>query len=103
VIKVSQAVSGEMVLERLIDSLMRAAIEHAGATRGLLILPRGDQLLVEAEAITGGHAVTVHRQNASVSATVLPESIIHYVVRTHESVILDDASVEHPFSADPYV
>ena len=42
VIKVSQAVSGEMVLERLIDSLMRAAIEHAGAERGLLILPRDD-------------------------------------------------------------
>ena len=36
VIKVSQAVSGEMVLEKLIDSLMRAAIEHAGAERGLL-------------------------------------------------------------------
>ena len=40
VIKVSQAVSGEMVLEKLIDTLMRTAIEHAGAERGLLILPR---------------------------------------------------------------
>jgi hypothetical protein len=28
VIKVSQAVSGEMVLEKLIDSLMRAAPKH---------------------------------------------------------------------------
>src|SRR5262245_15681841 len=37
VIKVSQAVSGEIVLEKLIDTLMRTAIEHAGATRGLLI------------------------------------------------------------------
>jgi tetratricopeptide (TPR) repeat protein len=41
VTKVSQAVSGEMVLEKLIDSLMRTAIEHAGAERGLLILLRG--------------------------------------------------------------
>ena len=40
VIKVSQSVSGEMVLEKLIDRLMRAAIEHAGAQRGLLIRPR---------------------------------------------------------------
>src|SRR5262249_24532294 len=40
VMKVSQAVSGEMVLEKLIDRLMRAAIEHAGAERGLLITPR---------------------------------------------------------------
>ena len=38
VIKVSQAVSGEIVLEKLIDTLMRTAIEQAGAERGLLIL-----------------------------------------------------------------
>ena len=40
VIKVSQAVSGEMVLEKLIDRVMRVAIQHAGAERGLLIVPR---------------------------------------------------------------
>ena len=44
VVKVSEAVSGEIVLEKLIDTLMRTAIEHAGAERGLLILPRGDEL-----------------------------------------------------------
>ena len=54
VIKVSQAVSGEMVLEKLIERVMRAAIEHAGAERGLLILPRGDGLQIEAEATTIG-------------------------------------------------
>src|SRR5262249_4390958 len=57
VIRVSEAVSGEMVLEPLIDSLMRAAIEHAGAERGLLIRPQGDQFLIQAEAATGGDAV----------------------------------------------
>ena len=41
VLKVSEAVSGEIVLEKLIDTLLRTAIEHAGAERGLLILPRG--------------------------------------------------------------
>ena len=91
VIKVSQTVSGEMVLEKLIDSLMRAAIEHAGAERGLLILPRGDQLLIEAEATTGGSDVTVHQQEASVNAAVLPESVVRYVMRTRHDVILDDA------------
>src|SRR5262249_2391271 len=54
VIKVSQAVSGEMVLEKLIDKLMRAAIEQAGAERGLLITPRSDELHIDAEATTRG-------------------------------------------------
>ena len=44
VIKVSQAVSSEIVLEKLIHTLMSTAIEQAGAERGLLILPRGDEL-----------------------------------------------------------
>ena len=103
VMKVSQAVSGEMVLEKLIDSLMRAAIEHAGAERGLLILPRGDQLLIEAEATTGGNDVTVHQRDASVNAAMLPESVVRYVMRTRHDVILDDAAAENPFSADPYI
>src|SRR5262249_30362881 len=68
VIKVAKAVSGEMVLEKLIDSLMRAAIEHAGAERGLLIRPQGDRLLIEAEAATGEDAVTVRQRDASANA-----------------------------------
>ena len=59
VIKVSQALSGEMVLEKLIDRLMRAAIEHAGAERGLLITPQSDELRIEAEATTRGQDVIV--------------------------------------------
>src|SRR5258707_598283 len=61
VIKISQAVSAEMVLERLIDTLMRTAIEHAGAERGLLILRRDNEPRTVAEATISGHNVTVHR------------------------------------------
>ena len=56
VLKISQAVSGEIVLEKLIDTLLRTAIEHAGAERGLLIVPRGTELRIQAEATAGfGH------------------------------------------------
>jgi PAS domain S-box-containing protein len=102
VIKVSQAVSGETVLEKLIDTVMRSAIEHAGAERGLLILPRGDELRIEAEATTGGAGVIVDQREAAVSA--LPESIVHFVTRTQECVILGDAATHNnPFSADTYI
>jgi PAS domain S-box-containing protein len=103
VIKVSQAVSGEIVLEKLIDKLMRSAIEHAGAERGLLVVPRGDELQIQAEATTSGKDVTVRLRDASFMPAALPESVVHYVMRTQESVILDDASVRNPFSADPYI
>jgi PAS domain S-box-containing protein len=103
VIKVSQAVSSEMVLEKLIDRLMRAAIEHAGAERGLLIVPRSDKLQVEAEATIGGEGVTVHLRDGAPTSAALPESLVRYVMRTREIVILDDASVQTPFSADHYI
>ena len=103
VIKVSQAVSGEIVWEKLIDTLMRTAIEHAGAERGLLILPEGIELRVEAEASTSGDNVKVHLRGASTANAALAESIVHYVVRTQENVILDDASAQNPFSSDAYI
>jgi PAS domain S-box-containing protein len=102
-VKASQAVSGEIVLENLIKTLMVIAIEHAGAERGLLILPRGDQLWVEAEATTGRKTVEVNLRQAFLAPSELPLSILQYVIRTQEPVISDDACREKPFSADQYV
>jgi PAS domain S-box-containing protein len=103
VIKVSQALSGEIELGRLIDTLMRAAIEHAGAQRGLLFFPRGLGHRLEAEATTKGDSIGVRVGEASVAGAAVPESIVNYVIRTQESVILDDASTPSPFSEDPYI
>jgi GAF domain-containing protein len=103
VIKVSQAVSAEIVLEKLIDTLMRTAIEYAGAERGLLILPRGVEQRIEAEATTSGDTIIARLKEAFVTEAAAPESIVHYVTRTQESVILDDASAQNPFSADTYI
>jgi PAS domain S-box-containing protein len=103
VIKVSQAISGEIVLEKLLEIFMRTALEQAGAERGLLIFLRGAAQRIAAEATIDGDLVTVHLRDEDVAATVLPESLLHYVLRTRESVILDDASCHNPFSADPYI
>ena len=101
--KVSQAVSGEIVLEKLVETLLRTAIEHAGAERGLLILPRGGELLIQAEAKTSGSSVMVCLRETPVSAVELPESLVRYAARTQETVILDDASAPNPFSTDEYI
>ena len=103
VIKVSQAVSGEIVLEQLVRTLMVIAVEHAGAERGLLILPFGEEHRIAAEARTDRDEVEVHLQQASVAPSDLPDSLLRYVIRTQESVILDDASVQNLFSEDEYV
>lgn len=102
VIKVSKAVSGEIVLESLLETLMRTAIEQAGAERGLLVLSRGGGQRIAAEATTSGDVVGVGLRDVPVAAAVLPESVFHYVLRTRESVILDDAA-QSAFADDPYI
>src|ERR1700709_876252 len=102
VIKVSEAVTGEIELGKLIDTLMRTALEHAGAERGLLILLQGADYQIEAEATVSGDAVAVVPRQANVSGTDLPESIFQFVVRTKESVLLPNASGESSFAADDY-
>jgi len=103
VLKISQAVSGEIVLENLVDVLLRTAIEHAGAERGLLILPRSAELRIQAEATTGGSSVAIALRDAPISSSELPESVVQYAARTQESVILDDASARGSFSNDEYI
>ena len=103
VIKVSQAISSEILVDRLIDTLMRTAVEQAGAERGLLLLRRGAEQRIEAEATTTCDSVTVHLRDEPVAEGMLPVSVLHYVLRTRESVILDDAAAQTTFAEDPYI
>ena len=97
VIKASQAVSGEIVLDRLIETLMTIALEHAGAQRGLLILLHGDAPRIEAEAKADQKTVVVTLRQEAVTPAEMPESLLHTVMRMRQSVILDDASAKDPF------
>jgi GAF domain-containing protein len=131
VLKVSQAISGEILLEKLINKLMQIALEQAGAVRGLLILAGGNEYRIEAEALlrqglrrahssrSGGQAllrpgfegqagsdrerVSVDFRRSLVTPDDLPESLLRYVIRTQESVTLHDASSENLFSEDEYI
>jgi PAS domain S-box-containing protein len=93
----------EIVLERQVEALMRNAIEHAGAERGLLILQRGPEQRIRAEATVHGDTVSVKLPDAPPGPADLPELVLHHVARTQERVTLDDAAADNRFSADPYL
>ncbi|SEM92544.1 Predicted ATPase [Stigmatella aurantiaca] len=101
VVKTQQAISGEIVLERLVTTLLQAAIENAGAQRGALLLPGGDALSVAAtSSALPGNPFAPPGQD---SMQALPWTILTYVRRTHEAVLIGDASKPHPFSSDAYL
>ena len=103
VIKLSQAVSGEIVLDRLIAIIMRTAIEQTGAERGLLILTDSGTPCIAAEATAAGEATQLQLRDTVVHSAMLPESILYQVLRTRESVVLDDATATSAFAVDPYI
>jgi PAS domain S-box-containing protein len=103
VVKASQALSSEIVLPKLIEKLMQIAVEHAGAERGLLILFRGEEPQIEAEVHTGHGRVEVTVRQAAVTPSDLPQSALHYMIRTRERVVLNDASVGNLYAEDEYV
>ena len=103
VVKVLQAVSGEIVLEKLLDMIIRTAIAQAGAERSLLIVPRDTEPQIEAEATTSSDMVVVELRREPVTETALPVSVLQYVLRTRENLVLDEAATEPPFAADPYI
>ena len=100
VITAAQALSGEIVLDRLIETLMTIALRNAGAQRGLLILLQGETPRIEAEGRADQKTVKVAVRREAVTQADMPESLLHYVVRTRQSVILDDALAQEPFSMD---
>ena len=81
-VKASQALSEQMLLPRLIEKLIAIAVEHAGAEQGLLILVRAGEPWIEAEATTGPGKVEVVVRRAAVTPSDLPQSALHYVIRT---------------------
>ena len=95
--------AGEIVLEKLIETLMVIAVEHAGADRGLLILPHGSQYRIEAGARSGRDGVRVRLLGTPVTPSELPVLILEQVIRTQSQVILDDARGQNAFAEDEYI
>ena len=103
VVKASQAISSEMVLPALIEKLVRIAVENSGAERALLILLRGGEPRIEAEATAGPGGIEAVVRQVAVTPSDLCQSALHYVIRTQESVLLADASVDSVSSKDDYL
>ncbi len=102
VMKASQALSGEIVLADLLRAIMRIVIENAGAQRGVLLLGEQGRLAVSAEGAVDGEARAILDGKPADPAEIAA-SVINYVARAGETVVLADAAGDGSFGNDPYV
>ncbi|NES66795.1 MAG: GAF domain-containing protein, partial [Okeania sp. SIO2D1] len=108
VMKASQAISEEIVLDKLLEKLMTILLENTGARSGFLILETNNKLLIEAEASVDGTIATLQSRPLQLvkpneQILLLSSAIINYVMRTKESLVLDDAMHQGNFTNQPYI
>jgi predicted ATPase/signal transduction histidine kinase/tRNA A-37 threonylcarbamoyl transferase component Bud32 len=105
VVKASQTISSEILLSKLLETMMHIVIEYAGAQRGYLILSHDNGLWVEAEVAVQQDSAVNLAQATKIAADsdFVPLSIINYVKHSADKVILHNASHNNRFSNDPYI
>ncbi|MFN6560216.1 MAG: protein kinase domain-containing protein [Nostoc sp. ChiSLP01] len=106
-IKASQALSGEIELERLLSTLMEVAIENAGASKCALILSEDDSLTLTVTAVCSSsnfeHSYTEFPSISLESSYDVPITLINYVKRSKEILVIDDAMAVSFLAADSYI
>jgi predicted ATPase/signal transduction histidine kinase/CheY-like chemotaxis protein len=102
-LKAAQAISSEIVLDKLLDRLMHTVIENAGAQKGCLILNQEGALVIEAEKAVHTADVVVLQSIPIETRHDLPVTLIRYVERTQESVVLNNAIQDNQFTTDLYI
>ncbi len=103
VMDASQAIAAEIVLDKLIEKLMKILMQNAGARNAFLILKKGEQLVIEAQNVADKDKSVTIQSIPVTTSQKLPLSLINYVARTGEEVVLADAINQGRFKEDPYI
>ncbi|WP_437594472.1 sensor histidine kinase [Sorangium sp. So ce1000] len=105
VTKASQSLSSELVLDKLLRTLLTVVLEQGGAQRACILLYQDERLSIEAEATLEekGAATILFPPKAEELSRRVPMSVVRYVRRTKERVILSDVAADAgKFSGDDY-
>ena len=102
VVKASQTLATDVVLDSLLARMMEIIIENTGAQAGSIVLTADGALSVHASKRPDAK-VTVGAGVPFAAAPDVSHGIVNYVIRTAECVVLGDATRHPTFRSDPYV
>jgi PAS domain S-box-containing protein len=97
IVRVSHAISSEIDLHKLIERLLTISLEQSGGDRaGLIWLVDGAPRL-EAEGIVSESRISVKFTGTPLDEALLPRAVIRYVLRTAETVLVEDVANSKEF------
>jgi formate hydrogenlyase transcriptional activator len=103
VMKAARAIAGQIELESLLGTLLKLALENAGAEQGALVLERDGEAWVQAHGSAAAAHVELHGAARLTEFGELPQRVVNYVRRTGECVVLEDARSDRQYASDPYI
>lgn len=101
VVRLGQALVGEIELDKLLDRLVRIVMQNAGGTRVYLLLDRDGALELAAVAAADSDVVEVVPGTPLAARPDVPATLVNYVARTREALVLGDVARDARFAADP--
>lgn len=103
VMQVSQVISSEIMLDRLLQKTMHMSLTNAGAQRGYLMLESDGKLTVEASEDADSGENRVLQSIPLEECQNLSQAIVNYVLRSGKNLILGNAMRDGPYTNDPHV
>jgi signal transduction histidine kinase len=102
ILTVQRAISSPIDIDKLIEVFLVSAVQQAVAERGLLFLVGESGNTLQAEAIVRGRNGGVVFRSEPIATTAYPQSVLRYVIRMEEAVLLDNAFADNQFSGEEY-
>jgi predicted ATPase/class 3 adenylate cyclase len=106
VMKASQAISSEIVLDQLWRITMRIMLENAGGQRGCFVVREDGQFVVQGLTDISDDSKAAARSlplDGPEGAQAVPISIVYRVLRTNTPVVVHDATASGEFARDQYI
>lgn len=103
IVKATQIIFGEIIMEELLKKLVYILLENAGAQRVVYIHRQNGIYMIQAEGWEEKKGIVVMQEQQLEETTSIPKNVINYVQYSKESVILDNACTSESFMNDPYV
>lgn len=107
-IKTSQTLAEEIVLDKLLKKIMRILFENAGAEKGLFIRKSKDDFFILASGNSNENEIKVF-ETESLTEKITPNSnfaplaLIHYVARVKKHIVIGDSTKAELFINDQYL
>ena len=103
ILKANQVISGEIILDKLLGNILHVVIENAGADKAVFIGFHNQTWQIEASGrVKEGKLLLDTIAKPLKPGEDVPESLVSYVIRTGETIIINNVAKEEKYIKDEY-